>query len=90
MENATLRAGDEGPLSQVAGPIDFENTKPEDVAVRLELGNAYIVLNQPDAAISQLSEVIELSPNHMIAHNNLAELLKKGSGPGAAACEESA
>ena len=47
---------------------------PQDLAVLLQLAEAYMSLNRDDEALKVYARVIELHPNHLPALNNLAWL----------------
>ncbi|HET8701605.1 MAG TPA: XrtA/PEP-CTERM system TPR-repeat protein PrsT [Nitrococcus sp.] len=48
--------------------------KPRDIAIWLQLANAYLLSNKEDDAIAAYDQVIKLYPNHVPSLNNLAWL----------------
>jgi len=50
---------------------------PNDVAAQFMLANAYLQLEQNDDAKKAFTKVIELTPNNVVALNNLAWLLRE-------------
>jgi putative PEP-CTERM system TPR-repeat lipoprotein len=50
---------------------------PTDLAVQFNLANSYLLLNRQNEARSAFARVIELAPDHTLALNNLAWLLRK-------------
>ncbi len=50
---------------------------PTDLLVQYHLANSYLMLNRLDQAKSTFANVVEQSPHHVLALNNLAWLLRK-------------
>jgi Flp pilus assembly protein TadD len=59
---------------------DWLKIHPKDVAVHMQLAEAYLSLNKESAAMTVYEEVLKMSPNHILALNNLA-WLKRNSTP---------
>lgn len=57
--------------------INWLEKHPTDVGVHLALANSYLLLDSPDKAKAGFAKVVELSPNNVLALNNLASLLRK-------------
>ncbi len=53
---------------------DWLNKSPNDAAVMLQLGEAYLALERNDDATAVYKELLALAPNNIIALNNLAWL----------------
>ncbi len=56
---------------------EWLSTHPEDIVVQFNLANAYLLQGRNDLAREAFSRVVELAPNHAMALNNLAWLLRK-------------
>lgn len=98
---AALRRRETGPLHNNLGGIAFEEGRideavtelsrarilaPDDPAIALNLGRAYLYARQTDAAVRALEDAVRLEPPSYYAHLNLARAyLIAGDVPRAAA-----
>lgn len=57
---------------------------PKDVDVRVDMGTCYRRIGKPKVAVMEFRKAIEINPNHIMAHRNLAVVLafdmKDGKG----------
>jgi putative PEP-CTERM system TPR-repeat lipoprotein len=72
---AQQQAGDD--QASIATLEDWLTQHPDDLLVRYNLANLYLGLNRTEQAKSAFARVIEQAPDHVIALNNLAWLLRK-------------
>jgi len=80
---ALLRAGKSDEAEQVAQ--QWLKQHPDDSAFRMYLAGAFLQKQQTSQAIAQYQQIIQTSPNHVMALNNLAALLEQQNDPTARA-----
>lgn len=78
---AQWRAGDrEGTVKTLESWLEAH---PDDVPLQVHLANTYLLLDRPQEARAAFAKVIQSSPDHALALNNLAWLLRE-ENPGRA------
>jgi cytochrome c-type biogenesis protein CcmH/NrfG len=70
-EGAQLLA-DKRPGDAIARLTEAHALDPQDVAILINLGGAYVMQGNPDAAIPVLEEAVQLEPHNVMVWTNLA------------------
>jgi Flp pilus assembly protein TadD len=74
LAEAQWRAGQhEAAITTMTGWLEH---RPQDHEMHLTLANLYLALNRHDEAITNFQQVLEYAPDHVVALNNLAWLLR--------------
>lgn len=75
---AAQRRLEQGSLQEgVAGLLTVAETAPEMAAPQIDLGIAYHVSGDLEAAEQHLQKALELNPDHPVAHNELGIIFRK-------------